>query len=836
MTLPSDIRSRSIDAPAYFSVAVLATVIMSAAIWLLTSQVIHTPAAADVAQRFGLRPAMVHIVKPEPIEKATFLVSAIFGALAFTAAGYSSAKTPMTRLPRAFRIALSLCVPIAALCAGIWISQIERGSLLSSLPNIFQSTLADSPFACLAAAAALSPVVLLCGWLSAGQRSSYLGLCAFLIPLAVLSRLVLLSDFDPYITTNHYEVFVYPLIQDWLGEGIHLSQKSQYGMYPIFLRPIWMLTGGPTTRAVSAVMAILLFLSNTSLLAFMDRHTRSRITGLAFGLSAILFSMLSFPFWPGDAYFQFFPVRLVFPALSMLIICLGPTSLCATAAAYTAAAFGLLWNLESGIVAMLMLATYCVAVEPHTTSRRFLMSVVKHAALLCTAIAVAVACINAYYFLRFQQFFNPFKLLLMVQAFSSGIGAAPMPLHGAWVIHLFVYASALFVGARTLTQQPMIRERQRAAALLATGVMGLLWFQYYQGRSMSLPLTFVTFPAIMCVGLMLDQAISRYSRNDHMVSCMLATLIAAPLTAVLFVWVGNNPVPHRGIRYLADDHLAWPNNSRPALIDRIFNENRIDAEDRCVVVAMYSHLANLKLGQPGAIYAAGITQMWFDTEVKDLQVALQDGHTRVVVFDDTRGIEQEPTIRDALSTHFDPYPDAVGCSTCVLPNMHIYIRKGTRGSRDGGDGPQPLSITGTATQSSTFVDAIAARAVDGNRDGTFNAASTSHTGLDTTPWWQVDVGVSGVIDGVRVWNRTDCCSDRLSNFWVFVSDTPFGTDVSLEELVASPNVSKVFCSDVPCPSATMRLPFGSRGRYVRVQLQDTGHLCIAEVELFDKLD
>ena len=89
MTIPSSMRSRAIDTPAYFSAAVLVTIMMSAAIWLLSSQFIQPPAAADVAKRFGLRPAMVHIVKPEPVEKATFMLSAVFGVLAFSAAAIS---------------------------------------------------------------------------------------------------------------------------------------------------------------------------------------------------------------------------------------------------------------------------------------------------------------------------------------------------------------------------------------------------------------------------------------------------------------------------------------------------------------------------------------------------------------------------------------------------------------------------------------------------------------------------------------------------------------------------------------------------------------------------
>ena len=36
------------------------------------------------------------------------------------------------------------------------------------------------------------------------------------------------------------------------------------------------------------------------------------------------------------------------------------------------------------------------------------------------------------------------------------------------------------------------------------------------------------------------------------------------------------------------------------------------------------------------------------------------------------------------------------------------------------------------------------------------------------------------VEGIEIWNRSDCCAQRLSDYWVLVSDAPFTTD-SLEE-------------------------------------------------------
>ena len=87
-----------------------------------------------------------------------------------------------------------------------------------------------------------------------------------------------------------------------------------------------------------------------------------------------------------------------------------------------------------------------------------------------------------------------------------------------------------------------------------------------------------------------------------------------------------------------------------------------------------------------------------------------------------------------------------------------------------------MALGKTATQSSDYNAAAGASlAVDGNTSGIFNDNSVAHTaGGDTNPQWNLDLGSVKEIKNIRIWNRTDdCCRDRLSNFYVFVSDLPF---------------------------------------------------------------
>jgi large repetitive protein len=135
-----------------------------------------------------------------------------------------------------------------------------------------------------------------------------------------------------------------------------------------------------------------------------------------------------------------------------------------------------------------------------------------------------------------------------------------------------------------------------------------------------------------------------------------------------------------------------------------------------------------------------------------------------------------------------------------------------------------------ATQSSVGWRAPASRAVDGNTSGVFGQGSVTHTELAANNWWQVDLGALNDLHSIRIWNRTDCCTERLANAYVLVSSSDM-TGRSFAALMADPTVSRTLISRLSEPSISLALS-GVSGRYVRVQLVEANYLSLAEVEVF----
>ncbi len=134
-----------------------------------------------------------------------------------------------------------------------------------------------------------------------------------------------------------------------------------------------------------------------------------------------------------------------------------------------------------------------------------------------------------------------------------------------------------------------------------------------------------------------------------------------------------------------------------------------------------------------------------------------------------------------------------------------------------------VALNKTATQSSTLFGLNASFTVDGDRNN-FN-----HTDEDANAWLEIDLGGRFNLTQVNIWNREDCCADRLSEYQLFISDQPFrSTDIVTT--ANQPGVGVFFQNDIA--ERPTSVGFSRIGRYVRVQLISVGILNIAEIEVF----
>jgi len=82
-----------------------------------------------------------------------------------------------------------------------------------------------------------------------------------------------------------------------------------------------------------------------------------------------------------------------------------------------------------------------------------------------------------------------------------------------------------------------------------------------------------------------------------------------------------------------------------------------------------------------------------------------------------------------------------------------------------------LALHKPTSQSSTTSGGYSKRAVDGNTDGDFSKGSCTATMKENNPFWYVDLQKKASVHKVRIYNRSDCCGERIRNFEVRVGNT-----------------------------------------------------------------
>jgi hypothetical protein len=162
-----------------------------------------------------------------------------------------------------------------------------------------------------------------------------------------------------------------------------------------------------------------------------------------------------------------------------------------------------------------------------------------------------------------------------------------------------------------------------------------------------------------------------------------------------------------------------------------------------------------------------------------------------------------------------------GCSCAGIPvNTGCY-------------NPTNLALNKPTQQSSTItaggITGSSSKAVDGNTNGVFftspvSASSVSATNSENEAWWEVDLDDTYIIEQIEVHNRTDGI-DRSNNVYVLVSDVPF-TATDLAGARAEAIWEEFIPGLVGSPSTVSP---NIVGQYVRIQMEGSGYVVLAEV-------
>jgi hypothetical protein len=510
-----------------FCILVAVALFVPLAAWCFSSITI----APDEADRRAHQTLLPEQCLPEPAERAVYLIglavlpSMLLG-LAIVCRSWEKRARFRLPLPAVYALELGVGFLLLGFC---WVAAREadffhvRRSVVVAYPSL------ALPLVC---------ALFLALWTNLGEqrvlRSAFhlwaLGL------VGVLFVASLCNEGSSYVSHLHFTAVFNPVAQVHLGKALLLDCSSQYGLYAHFLQPIFSLFGLSVLK-FTVMMGLLTAWSYLALWAFLSRATSNRLAALL-GFFALVFASWLYVRTPEDGkapfidlYFQYYPIRFVFPAFLVLLTWkyLNRPARSWYWGTMVCLAAGVLWNLDAGLPTFL---TWLAVLSFHElfgpVVRVNLAKAVRHWGWGILTLVGMISSYSVLFFLRYGEFPNYSRFILYQKLFYlSGFCMLPMKLPGTWMIVILVYLGGLAYAFFALTTGT---ETARAKMVFLLAILGLGLFAYYQGRSHIIVLTLVWWPCFVLLTLFLDGLLCRLREGSRRpLEWMSAVLVLALL-------------------------------------------------------------------------------------------------------------------------------------------------------------------------------------------------------------------------------------------------------------------------------------------------------------------
>jgi hypothetical protein len=349
-------------------------------------------------------------------------------------------------------------------------------------------------------------------WISWAGKTALYALSAYLAAIVFFAVMFDRDSIDAW--TLDLNPVIYPLAQVLAGKTLLVNCASLYGLFPLFLQPIYEVFP-LSVYSFTLVMAALLVVCLAAVWFFLRTAVRNDYVFLA-GFTAAVFYAYAGPRTLGadfrpDPYFQYAPIRLLFPCLLLALSALylrGAGKRWLYHAIFLFSALATLWNPDTGLVVwgawLLLLAYVELFRQPWQAAAGPILAQWLTA---CGSLLLVYGGYSLFAFLRSGAWPDWGMSIKYYKLFShNGYFMLPMPgLPHLWGIIVGVYVAAMVVALHGLLRK---ENELLCRNLFLLAVMGAGLFSYYNGRSHSYCLIPLLYVPILILTLLADHILT----------------------------------------------------------------------------------------------------------------------------------------------------------------------------------------------------------------------------------------------------------------------------------------------------------------------------------------
>lgn len=474
------------------------------------------PAAADasIAAEF-IFPGALH---PKPHDRILFPLVVIGGLLVIL--GAAALWHRFVQRPLDFRIAF-LAVVLLSVAVLLWMG------FGDSFLWLFQAANLTGTIVCFAIALALAAFSV---WYPLQRGGWVIFCCTATAALTVATRIFssVMVNYKPQLT-SHFEAAIYSMVHIAGGGTCLADAQTQYGCYGEFLAPVLRLTGA-STLAITLVFAVLQIIATTAIIVFASRMIKNSGLLLAAVLCILMTNYAVYFVGNSDPYFQYNPIRLLFPALCLLWALrleksMSPVNLILTG---VLAGISLAWNLDTGVAVSAALACFVLIHHLDASGDRPVWQRISIAlGYFVLGAIIFLAAFFLYLELKSGWTVDVLRAFAYQRAFYvAGLAMMPMPAFPNYWTLVAVITGAVFLTTFVSAFRHELTIQSKRAAMLAVLAIGLLL--YYTGRSHWAVLRFVLWPDIILFFFVTDQFL-RATQSRLLRTAFVSVGIALPI-------------------------------------------------------------------------------------------------------------------------------------------------------------------------------------------------------------------------------------------------------------------------------------------------------------------
>jgi hypothetical protein len=475
-------------------------------------------------------PAAAAALKPEPVERLQYLLGLVFTpsflllALPRLRAFYWRATNKARRI---LNCAVALLLAEGTVAVPIYAYQsLKRSDFLYVRSSIVYS---DFALYVLLVFPALVGMAFLADrrWVALVARWAIRLVSAY---LTIVVFLVALFNCDSAVPWGHLDPVLYPLAQVHAGKTLLVDCAPLYGLYPHFLQPVFKLVS-LTVFHFTTVMALLLVVSLWAQWLFLRSLTKNNVVLLCGIVAAPFFAHLTHKIVLGnDPYFQYWPIRVLFPSLLILLASLylrGRAKRLVYYCTFLCVSAAILWNPDTGSVVFgswILLLCYCELFR--NSWRSALRPLLGHALTASASLLLTLGSHAIFARLRSGTWPNWRMSSSYYELFSHyGYYMLPMgDLPHTWGLIVGIYVLAFAVAVRGMLHK---RDEPFYGSLFLLTILGSGLFGYYNGRSHDNCIIFLLYVPSLIATLLVDRVFTSAKGNP-------AYFRLLPLACLLF--------------------------------------------------------------------------------------------------------------------------------------------------------------------------------------------------------------------------------------------------------------------------------------------------------------